>query len=172
MNTSRPVHQAGSPLRFATPVQKAALAVGAVFLLVGVLGFVPGITTNYDQLSFAGHHSNAALLGLFNVSVLHNLVHLAFGVAGIALARTFNGARSYLIGGGIVYLVLFVYGLVVDHDSSANFVPVNDADNWLHLGLAVAMIALGAALGRTRDDTGRPVGSDATASSWAGPKAQ
>ena len=58
-----------------------------------------------------------------------------------------------------MYLVLFIYGLVIDHDSSANFVPVNDADNWLHLGLAVAMIALGAALGRTRDDGGQPVGT-------------
>jgi hypothetical protein len=136
------------------------LLVGAVFLAVGVLGFVPGITTNYDHLTFAGHHSDAPLLGIFNVSVLHNLVHLAFGVAGIALARKFNSARSYLIGGGVVYLVLFVYGLVINHDSSANFVPVNDADNW-HLGLAVAMIALGATLGRTCDDmansTHRPV---------------
>ena len=58
-----------------------------MFLAVGVLGFVPGITTHYDQLTFAGHHSDAALLAIFNVSVLHNLAHLAFGVAGIALAR-------------------------------------------------------------------------------------
>lgn len=136
------------------PVQKAALAVGAAFLLVGILGFVPGITSNFDQLTFAGHHSEAALLGLFNVSVLHNIVHLLFGVAGMALARTFDGARSYLVGGGIVYLLLFIYGLVIDHDSSANFVPVNDADNWLHLILAIAMIGLGVALGRTRDRTG------------------
>jgi len=133
---------------------------GAVFLLVGVLGFVPGVTSNFDQLTFAGHHSDAALLGIFNVSILHNLVHLAFGVAGVVFARTFNGARSYLVGGGVVYLLLFIYGLVIDHDSSANFVPVNDADNWLHLGLAIAMIALGATLGRTHGDTGRPVGTD------------
>jgi hypothetical protein len=159
MTASRPARTPGPTSKFRTPVQKAALAVGAVFLAVGLLGFVPGITTHYDQLTFAGHHSDAALLGIFNVSVLHNLVHLAFGVAGIALARTFNSARSYLIGGGVVYLVLFIYGLVIDPDSSANFVPVNDADNWLHLVLAVAMIALGAALGRTRDDTGRPVGT-------------
>ena len=142
-----------------TPVQKAALAVGAVFLLVGALGFVPGITSQYDQLTFAGHHSEAALLGVFNVSVLHNIVHLVFGVAGIALARTFNSARSYLIGGGMIYLVLFLYGLVIDHDSSMNFVPVNNADNWLHLGLAVGMLALGIALGRNHNDTGAPVGT-------------
>jgi hypothetical protein len=159
MTAFHPAHTSQYSSKFGTPVQKATVAVGAVFLAVGVLGFVPGITTNYDDLTFAGHHWDAALLGIFNVSVLHNLVHLAFGVAGIALARTFNSARSYLIGGGIVYLVLFIYGLVVDHDSSANFVSVNDADNWLHLGLAVAMIALGAALGRRREDTDQPVGT-------------
>ena len=131
-----------------TPVQKAALAVGAVFLLVGVLGFIPGVTTHYDQLTLAGHHSGAALLGVFNVSVLHNVVHLLFGVAGIALARTFTTARNYLIGGGVIYLLLFLYGLVIDRDSSMNFVPVNNADNWLHLGLAAGMLGLGLALGR------------------------
>ena len=133
----------GSTFNFGTPVQKAALAVGAVFLAVGPLGFVPGITSNYEQLTFAGHHLDAAHLGIFNVSVLHNLVHLAFGVAGIALAHTLNSARSYLIGGGVVYLVFITYGLVIDHDSSAYLVPVDNADNWLHLGLAVAMIASG-----------------------------
>ncbi|ADB34638.1 hypothetical protein Kfla_5632 [Kribbella flavida DSM 17836] len=134
----------------ATDVQKAAVAVSAVFLLVGVLGFIPGITTNYDTMSFAGHHSEALLLGLFQVSILHNIVHLLFGVLGLALARTFDGAKNYLIGGGIVYLVLWIYGLVIDKDSSANFVPVNNADNWLHLLLGLGMIALGVALGRRR----------------------
>ena len=133
----------------ATPIQKTALIVGIVFLLVGILGFIPGITTNYDALTFAGHHSEAKLLGLFNVSGLHNVVHLLFGVLGLALARTFTGARNFLVGGGIVYALLFVYGLVIDHHSAANFIPVNTADNWLHLGLAVGMVGLGLALGRT-----------------------
>jgi hypothetical protein len=131
-----------------TPVQLAALVVGAVFLLVGVLGFVPGVTTHAGDLEFAGHMSGAKLLGIFQVSVLHNVVHLLFGVAGIAAARTFASSRAYLVGGGIVYLVLWVYGLVVDHQSDANFVPLNDADNWLHLVLGLGMIALGLVLGR------------------------
>lgn len=138
-----------SPTTARHPVQVAALAVSVVFLLVGVLGFVPGITTNYDRLALAGHDSGALLLGVFAVSVLHNLVHLAFGVIGLAMSRTAPGARNYLIGGGLVYAVLWIYGLVVDHDGPANVVPVNDADNWLHLVLAIAMIALGALLGRT-----------------------
>ena len=138
-----------APTAGRAPVQYASIVVGAVFLLVGILGFIPGITTNYDALTFAGHHSEAKLLGLFNVSGLHNVVHLLFGVLGLALARTFTGARNFLVGGGIVYALLFVYGLVIDHHSAANFIPVNTADNWLHLGLAVGMIGLGLALGRT-----------------------
>jgi hypothetical protein len=131
----------------ASNVQKAAVVVAVAFLAVGVLGFIPGVTTDYDTMKFAGHNSDALLLGLFQVSILHNIVHLLFGLAGLALARTAVGARNYLIGGGIVYLVLWIYGLVIDQTSSANFVPLNTADNWLHLGLGAAMILLGAVLG-------------------------
>jgi Domain of unknown function (DUF4383) len=138
MSVFEPAWAAVPMSKFRTPVQKAGLAVGAVFLAVGVLGFVSGITTHHDRLTVAGHHFGAALRGIFNVSVVHNLVHLAFGVAGIALARMFNGARSYLIGGGVLYLVLFIYGVVIGRDSSANVGPVNDADNWLHLGRLAA----------------------------------
>lgn len=129
-----------------TDVQKAAAAVGIVFLLVGVLGFVPGITSNYDTMEFASHHSEAKLLGLFQVSILHNLVHLLFGVAGLALSRTISGARKYLVVGGIIYLVLFLYGLLVSQNSDANFVPLNLADDILHLVLGIAMIGLGVVL--------------------------
>jgi hypothetical protein len=89
------------------------------------------------------------LLGIFQVSVLHNIVHLLFGVVGLALARTATGARNFLIGGGLVYLLLWVYGLVVDESSDANFVPLNDADDWLHLVLGAGMILLGLLLGRS-----------------------
>ena len=131
-----------------TDVQKAAKLVGIVFLAVGVLGFIPGITTNYDAMEFAGHQSEAKLLGLFQVSILHNIVHLLYGVAGLVLAKTINGAKKYFLVGGIVYLVLFVYGLAVPMNSDANFVPVNGADNVLHLVLGLGMIALGALLTR------------------------
>lgn len=125
-----------------SPVQLAALVVGVVFLLVGVAGFIPGITTAYDTMQFIGHESQSMLLGVFQVSILHNIVHLAFGVLGVLMARTAPQGRLFLLIGGIVYLVLWVYGLVIGHESPANFVPLNTADNWLHLILGVGMLAL------------------------------
>jgi hypothetical protein len=124
------------------------LAVGGVFLAVGILGFIPGITTDYDSMSFASENSDAELLGIFQVNVLHNIVHLLFGVAGLAAARTFDTSRLFLIGGGVIYAVLWIYGLAVDFDSGANFVALNTADNWLHFALALGMIGLGVVLGR------------------------
>jgi len=134
-------------------MQTAAVVVAAAFLLVGVLGFIPGITTGYGGMEIAGHRSDAKLLGIFEVSVLHNVVHLLFGAAGLALARTWGGARSYLLGGGAVYVVLWLYGLVIDKGTAANFVPVNAADDWLHLVLGLAMIGLGLALSREHSRT-------------------
>ena len=141
---------ASRPAAGSTAIQKAAQAVGAVFVLVGILGFIPGITTNYQALGMAGHESQAMLLGVFQVSILHNIVHLLFGVAGLLLGRTPVQARNYLVGGGAIYIVLWLYGLLIDHSSPVNFVPVNMADNWLHLVLGLGMIAIGLALSSSR----------------------
>jgi hypothetical protein len=67
--------------------QTLALVFGIAFLGAGVLGFIPGITTNLGDIAFAGKDSPSELLGIFQVSILHNIVHLLFGVAGIAPAR-------------------------------------------------------------------------------------
>ncbi|WP_204164838.1 DUF4383 domain-containing protein [Rhodococcus oxybenzonivorans] len=131
-----------------TPVQAASLVLGAVFLLVGILGFIPGVTSNLDQLAGAGHDSGAMLVGLFQVSVLHNIVHIVFGVAGIAAARLASAAGIYLLLGGFIYLGLWVFGLVIDKDESANFIPLNSADDWLHFTLGAGMIMLGILLTR------------------------
>ena len=132
-------------------LQWAALIVGITFLAVGVLGFIPGITTDVDTLEVAGHDGQAKLLGVFEVSVLHNIVHLLFGIAGVAMARTDATSRLYLLGGGAIYLVLWLYGLLIGQNSEANFVPLNDADNWLHLVLGLGMILLGVVLSKDRD---------------------
>jgi hypothetical protein len=132
-----------------TPVQNVAMLAGLVFLLVGIAGFIPGITTNlYDGLDFAGDGSEAELLGIFQVSVLHNIVHLLFG-AGLFMAATPEGARNYLIGAGVIYLVLFVLGIV----GGADWIPANNADDWLHLVLGAGLLGAGLALTRERRHT-------------------
>ncbi len=125
----------------------AAVGLGIVFLVIGVLGFIPGVTTHHEELQFAGQHSSAQLLGLFTVSVLHNVVHLVSGVAGLAMAWSAAAARMYLLVGGSAYFAVWAYGLLIPEHSEANFLPVNLADNWLHLGLASGMVLLGMVLG-------------------------
>lgn len=129
------------------PVQIGALLIGAVFLLVGIAGFIPGLTTHYSHLGFA-NEDGARLVGLFGVNVIHNVLHMALGVAGLALAKTPASARTYLLAGGAAYLVLFIYGLSIDRGTQWNFAALNTADNWLHFILAIAMVGLGSALPR------------------------
>lgn len=153
--SASPAHPGAHARHHRTPIETAALALAAIFALVGFLGFIPGITTNYSEMAFAGPGSSALLLGIFQVSVLHNTVHVLFGAAGLILARTAAQAKYYLIGGGAVYLVIWLYGLLIDKASAANFIPVNTADNWLHAVLGVVMVALGLVLGRNNAGRGR-----------------
>jgi hypothetical protein len=140
-----------------TRVQIVALLTGISFLLLGAFGFIPGITTHFGDIELAGEDSRAQLLGVFQVSVLLNIVHLGFGAAGIAMARTWEGARSFLIGGGVLYLALWLLGIA----DATEWIPTDAADDWLHLGLGVAMISVGVAFAtnrekRTTRDAGRP----------------
>jgi Domain of unknown function (DUF4383) len=126
-------------------VQLLATLVAATFVLVGIIGFIPGLTTNlYDGLEFAGEDGDAEIFGVFETSVLHNLIHGAFGLVGLALARTWSGARTFLIGGGIIYVALWLIGLF----GGLDWIPVNDPDDWLHFVLGIAMIGLGFATTR------------------------
>jgi hypothetical protein len=133
--------------RTSTTADTASGIFGWTFIAVGVLGFIPGVTTQYGALEWIGPDSEALLLGLFEVSILHNLVHLLLGVLGLAAAAG-GWARSYLVGGGLAYAALAIYGFLIEKDSAADFVPLNTADDWLHVVLAVAMILAGLALGR------------------------
>ena len=139
-------------IRIENPAQMFATLVGATFLIVGIIGFIPGFTTHVGDMTFASDDSPSELFGVFQVSVLHNLVHLAFGVVGLLAARTAVASRLYLVVGGLVYLVLTLYGALIDKTSDANFVPVNNADDWLHLGLGVGMVLLGVAAGARLGD--------------------
>jgi hypothetical protein len=155
-------HASETPQR--SSLQGAALVVALLLLVVGIAGFIPGITTQYSTLGVAGHESDAMLLGIFQVSVLLNATHLLFGVAGVLAPRTWKASRSYLLIGGVIYLALWIHGLAVDKTSSANVVPVNPADDWLHLVLGVGMILLGLVLSRRREPVA--AGHDAAYGDW------
>ena len=123
----------GGPMSNRSLAQTLALLFGVAFLAAGVLGFIPGITQDLGDIKFAGKDSPAELLGIFKVSILHNIVHLLFGVAGVALSRTTANAKMYLLYSGVIYIVLTAFGLFVDSGDDANFIPVNSADTVLHL---------------------------------------
>jgi hypothetical protein len=126
--------------------------VGVVFLIAGIIGFIPGIVGNYEDLKFAGHDSQAQLFHVFQTSILHNIVALLFGALGLVAARVPDWSRLFLIGGGVFYVGLWVYGLLIDKGSSANFIPVDRADDWLNFGIGVGMTILGLLV--TRDTKG------------------
>jgi hypothetical protein len=133
-------------------VQGAALLVATGFLVIGILGFIPGVTTDYGLLDWTGHHSGAKLFGVFAVAGVHNVMHLAFGVVGMILTRSYAAARAYLIGGGLAYLALWVIGLFID---GSDLVPLNGASNLLHYAIGGVMVILGLTLGGQRDPTKR-----------------
>lgn len=124
----------------ATPLQDTAVGIALGFVALGALGFLPGITVHVDSMEFAGHGSEAMLLGLFQVSVLHNLIHIGFGLIGAFMSWFLRGALVFLAVGGVGYLVLGVYGLFVPAEHTLNFVPVNLADDILHLVLGLGML--------------------------------
>lgn len=125
------------------------------FLMIGFAGFVPAMTWNLHTIEM-GYGSEAMVLGIFQVSVLHNIIHLLFGAVGIAQSRFSYSARRYLrIAGGLA-AVLWIFGLLVDPSSMANFLPLNMVDTWAYFVLAIVMIGLSflsGDVGRSRAST-------------------
>jgi hypothetical protein len=118
---------------------------GMAFVVIGVASFVPGVVDHYQQLQWCGKGSGAQLLGVFQTSIVLNLLRLGFGTLGLLMARTTATARLYLSGGGAAFLALGVYGLMIDRNGDSNVIPVDRADDWLHMGLGVAMLYAGLA---------------------------
>ena len=144
-----------------TPAQWYALLIGAVLLLVGILGFVSDGTfdtgSSIDGDSFLG----------FEVNGWHNLVHILSGLVLLASFRRRDLAKNVVLAFGLVYGLVTIIGMI-DGDTVLGIIPVNGADNVLHLILSVAAIAAALASdsghhtprGAGRD-TDRTAGTDA-----------
>lgn len=130
--------------------QSLAGLAGVLLLVVGVVGFVPGPERNYASLAWWRAGSGAELFGIFQTSILTNLLLLGFGAAGLLAARTVPTARAYLTLTGALSFGLGVYGLLIDRSGDANIVPVNRADDWLHLGIGIVLLYAGIAVSSAR----------------------
>jgi hypothetical protein len=119
-----------------------ALAFGAIYLLIGIIGF---FITGFDD--FFAHNTNETLLG-FEINGMHNVVHILIGVAGLVLAKNLAGARTYGWLLAVGYGAAFIYGLIA-LGKDWDFLSLNGADNVLHLLTAVVGLAI--ALGPVRD---------------------
>ncbi len=112
-------------------IKQLSIVFGVVFLAVGALGFVPGVTTE-----------DGLLLGIFQVSPLHNVIHLLSGIAAIAAAKSEDYAQLYFRIFGAVYALVAVVGWV-QGTTVLGLIDVNVADNVLHTVLAVAILGVG-----------------------------
>ena len=119
-----------------TPAQLYSLVFGAVLLLVGIVGFF--VNSSFDTGSAPAGDD----LIVFKVNGWHNIVHIASGLVGLALARTPAGARLFALGFGAVYGIVTIYGLIAG-TNVLGLLAINGADNVLHLLIALAGLAAG-----------------------------
>lgn len=123
-----------------TPASLYAGVVGAVLLLVGIIGFA-------YSASFGSPGSVDAVFGVLDVNAWHNIVHILTGGAGVlAFMAGLRAARMYALVFGAVYLVVAIWGFIIGGgESILGFIPVNDEDNVLHVLLGVLGIGAGLA---------------------------
>ena len=135
-----------------TLAQIYVTALGTVLVLVGIVGFLV-------EPSFAvGDSAERGTLILFDINGWHNVVHLLSGIVGLAMVGTAAKARLFAIGYGVVYVLVTILGFAVgDGGLLLSIIPINTADNLLHLAIAVTGIAVGLASPAGRPTTRRPV---------------
>jgi hypothetical protein len=113
-----------------------AMIYGIAFLVVGVAGFIPGVTTPHTHPEITAGTGLGLLFGLFPVNLLHNIVHVLFGIWGVFAARTLGAARMYFRAVAIIYLVLGIMGVIPGLRTTFGLIPLYGHDVWLHLLLA------------------------------------
>jgi len=119
-----------------TTVQRVAQIFGVVFILIALVGFYAGGMNMEADPAVA-----PTILGIFPVNLLHNIVHLLFGIWGLAAARSFTGAKQYAQIAGVIYLVLAAVGFI--SPDGFGFVPLGGNDVWLHVALGAILAGVG-----------------------------
>lgn len=126
-------------------LKKIALVWGIIFVLVGIAGFIPGITTTNS----AGMH---LLIGLFMVGALHNIIHLATGIVSLATSNSERNARLYFQIFGVIYALVTIIGFI-QGDTVLGLFGINMADNFLHLVITLVALYLGFGYPTTAKDS-------------------
>jgi hypothetical protein len=124
-----------------SPAQVYAIVIGATLTVAGIAGFF------YNASFGSGDGTDRdAVLGILDVNGWHNVVHVASGALGLLVARSYDGARAYALGLGVVYLLVTLLGFIAgDGGEILSLIPVNTEDNVLHLLIGLAGLAAGVA---------------------------
>jgi hypothetical protein len=133
-------------------VRYFALVYGIVFLLVGIAGFVPGLVVSPEESpNLTIDTGFGRLFDLFAINVLHNLVHIVFGVWGLAAYRSLSNARLYARSVAVIYAILAVMGLIPLLNTTFGLIHLYGHDVWLHVVLAAVAAYFGWAPVRTEE---------------------
>ena len=124
-------------------IKTFSLLFGIVFLVAGVAGFIPGLSPVHDHPGLMVDAGSRLALGLFPVNLLHNIVHILFGLWGLAAARSFSRSRIYARGVAIIYGLLTVMGLIPGLNTTFGLIPIYGNDVWLHALLALVAAYFG-----------------------------
>jgi hypothetical protein len=114
-------------------VKKFTLIYGIIFVVIGVLGFIPGFVSTPEVAIDGGTGmEHGRLFGLFPVNLWHNLVHLAIGAWGVYAARDFDAAITFCKITAVIYTVLTVFGFFPGTNTLFGLTPLYGHDIWLH----------------------------------------
>ncbi|ALG06299.1 DUF4383 domain-containing protein [Kibdelosporangium phytohabitans] len=128
----------------AAPIQTEAAVIGAVLVMAGIAGFLPGSGTSHG---FQETGSDIVPLGGVPATAVPYLLRIAVGVAGIVLARSARGAKLFLVGGGLIFLTLWLYSIACGDNGPVDLLRFHSAHDWLHVVFGVVMTSMGVTLG-------------------------
>lgn len=121
-------------------IKRFTFFAGVVFVLIGILGYIPGITTapHVSDPNLAVDASYGRLFGIFPVNMIHNLVHLAFGIWALVASKDFAQSRIFNRSTAIIYAILTIMGFIPGLSTLFGLAPLFSHDIWLHALITVA----------------------------------